>query len=164
MSILNGSALTLYGIVGEDFDDKQVRDALDERGAGDVTVNLNSGGGIAIMGVAIYNLLKNHAGKVAIYIDAMAASAASLIAMAGDTIIMREGALIMIHDPSTIAAGTSRDLRANASALDVLSEQARNIYAKRTGLDPKTVADMMLSETWMDADQAISLGFATNKV
>jgi ATP-dependent protease ClpP protease subunit len=164
MSILNGSALTLYGVVGEDFDDKQVRDALDEHGAGDVTVNLNSGGGIAMMGLAIYNLLKSHGGKITVYIDAMAASAASLIAMAGDTIIMREGALMMIHDPSAMAAGTSRDLRANADALDMISEQACNIYAKRTGLDPKKVADMMMSETWMDADQAVSLGFATSKV
>jgi ATP-dependent protease ClpP protease subunit len=164
MSILNGSALTLYGAVGEDFDDKQVRDALDEHGAGDITVNLNSGGGIAMMGLAIYNLLKSHAGKITVYIDAMAASAASLIAMAGDTIVMREGALMMIHDPSAMAAGTSRDLRANADALDMISEQARGIYAKRTGLDPKTVADMMMSETWMDADQAVSLGFATSKV
>jgi ATP-dependent protease ClpP protease subunit len=163
MPILNGSALTLYGVVGEDFDDKQVRDALDEHGAGDVTVNLNSGGGIAMMGLAIYNLLKSHGGKITVYIDAMAASAASLIAMAGDTIVMRQGALMMIHNPSAMAAGTSRDLRANADALDMISEQARNIYAKRTGLDPKKVADMMMSETWMDADLAVSLGFATSK-
>jgi ATP-dependent protease ClpP protease subunit len=161
MSILSGSTITLYGIVGDDFTDKDVRDALDEVGTGSISVNLNSGGGIAVQGIAIYNALKSYPGQVTVYIDGIAASAASLIAMAGDPIIMRDGALMMVHDPSAMATGTAQDLRDNADALDVMSAQAANIYAKRTNLDPKTVAGLMKAETWMDADQAIALGFAT---
>lgn len=169
MSILNGSALTLYGDVGAvEFDSpgftaKDVRDALDAHGPGDITINLNSAGGIALEGLAIYNALKAHAGRITVNVDAIAASAASLIVMAGDVINMREGALMMIHDPRAITAGTSKDHRQSADRLDLLSHQFRDIYANRTGLSAKAIGDLMAAETWFDGDLAIKKGFATSK-
>jgi ATP-dependent protease ClpP protease subunit len=165
MSIRYESTLTLYGDIGADCDVNAmaVRDALNEIGPGPIDVNLNSPGGSAIEGQAIYNALVAHPGQVTIYVDGVAASAGSLIAMAGDIIVMREGAMMMVHDPSTIGMGTARDLRTQADNLDKLSEQYRNIYAKRTGLDTGAVAKMMTAETWLDADEAVKLGFATRK-
>lgn len=169
MSILNGSTLTLYGYVGdcgigdEFFTAKNVSVALDEIGSGAVTVNLNSGGGIALEGLAIYNILKNHPGRVTINVDAVAASAASLILMAGDDRNMRDGALIMVHDPSAITLGNAGEHRKSASRLETLSKQVQQIYARCTGLAESEIIDLMAAETWMDADTAIKLGFATSK-
>ncbi|MGE4166279.1 MAG: head maturation protease, ClpP-related [Xanthobacteraceae bacterium] len=170
MSILNGSALTLYGTVSADamddsasFSARQVRDALAAHGDGDMTVNLNSGGGLAFEGLAIFNALKHHPGRITVCVDAIACSAASLIAMAGDEIIMRDGAMMMIHDPRSSVAGTSSELRKAAKALDTLSAQFRAIYAKRTGRDEKEIGDLMAAETWMNSDEAISGGFASSK-
>ncbi|HEY5306094.1 MAG TPA: head maturation protease, ClpP-related [Pseudolabrys sp.] len=170
MPLLKDSTLTLYGAVSAEalpdsasFSAKDVRDALDEHGAGDMTINLNSAGGAAMEGLAIFNTLKNHPGKITINVDACALSAASLIAMAGDDIVMRDGALIMVHDPRTITFGTSTDHRQTAARLDVISNQFREIYARRTGKSEKAIGDLMTAETWMDADQAIGDGFATRK-
>lgn len=169
MSVINGSTLTLYGAVGvldEDgggFTSKDVRDALTDHGPGDLAVNLNSAGGHAIEGLAIFNALKSHDGRVTINVDGIAASAASLILMAADEIVVRAGALIMIHDPAANAFGTADDHRKLASSLDMLSEQFRRIYAARTGRSEKKIAEMMSVETWMDADDAIKNGFADRK-
>lgn len=170
MPLLKDSTLTLYGSVSAEvlpdaasFSAKDVRDALDVHGAGDMTINLNSAGGGAMEGLAIFNALKSHSGKITVNVDAIAASAASLIAMAGDEINMRDGALIMIHDPSAMTIGTSAQHRQSADRLDVLSNQFRSIYAKRTGKSEKAIGDLMTAETWMDADQAIGAGFATRK-
>ena len=170
MPLLKDSTLTLYGTVSPEalpdsasFSAKDVRDALDEHGAGDMTVNLNSAGGVALEGLAIFNTLKGHQGKIKINVDAIAASAASLIAMAGDEIVMRDGALIMIHDPRTETFGTSSAHRQTADRLDILSNQFREIYAKRTGKTEKAIGDLMTAESWLDADQAIAAGFATRK-
>jgi len=170
MPIMRNSTLTLYGVVSPEalpdspsFSAADVRAALEDHGAGDITVNLNSPGGVAIEGLAIYNVLKAHQGKVTVNIDAVAASAASLIAMAGDEIVMRSGALIMIHDPRTVSAGTSSDHRQVAEQLDMMARQFRDIYAKRTGLAPQAITKLMFAETWFDADQAIASGFATTK-
>lgn len=170
MSILNGSTLTLYGVVSAEKDDArpsfsalEIRQALDEHGPGDIAVNLNSGGGVALEGLAIYNALSAHQGRVIVTVDAIAASAASLIAMAGDRIIMRDGALMMIHDPSTITSGTSRELRKTAAHLDILASQFCAIYARRSGKPEKEVCDLMIAETWMAADEAVQMGFATEK-
>ena len=169
MSLLSGSTLTLYGAVGDipdyggdNFTAKQVRAALDKHGPGDITVNLNSGGGIAFEGLAIFNALKNHPGRIVVNVDAIAASAASLIAMAGDEISMRNGAMIMVHDPRAMTAGTAKEHRKSADRLDSLSDQFRRIYASRTGLSEKDVGTLMDAETWMDATKAIEFRFATD--
>lgn len=169
MPILNGSTLTLYGSVGAIdanpdsvfFTDKDVRDALAAHGPGDLTINLNSGGGIAVQGLAIYNALKNHDGHITVNIDAIAASAASLIVMAGDRIAFRDGALMMIHDPRSISFGTAKEHRGSADNLDMLAKQYRTIYAARTGRGDREIASLMDAESWFDADRAIELGFAT---
>jgi ATP-dependent protease ClpP protease subunit len=170
MNLLNGSRLTLYGAVGDVggigdfFTAKAVREALDQHGPGDIVVHLNSGGGIALEGLAIFNTLRAHQGNVTVIIDAIAASAASLIAMAGDERVMREGAVIMIHHPRAAQAGTADEHRKCAAKLDTLADQFRRIYAVRSGRGEKEIGDMMSAETWMDADDAISLGFATSKI
>jgi ATP-dependent protease ClpP protease subunit len=170
MTILSGSTLTLYGSVGsidfysesDFFTDKDVRDALAAHGPGDIAVNLNSGGGIAAQGLAIYNTLKNHKGRITVNIDAIAASAASLIAMAGDRITFREGALLMIHEPSAPCFGTAAQHRESASRLETFAKQYRGIYAARTGRSDQEIASLMKAESWLDSERAIELGFATD--
>lgn len=169
--LIKGNELHLYGAVGGDitwgedglestgFTDEQVNSALAEM-SGDIVLRLNSAGGIAVQGIAIYNALKTYAGKVTVYIDALAASAASLIAMAGDTIIMRTGSLLMIHDPSTITFGTSGELRKTADVLDEVAAAAAEIYAERSGQSNQRVRALMADETWMRGDLARKLGFA----
>ncbi len=169
--LIKGNELHLYGAVGGDitwgedglestgFTDEQVNSALAEM-SGDIVLRLNSAGGIAVQGIAIYNALKTYAGKVTVYIDALAASAASLIAMAGDTIIMRTGSLLMIHDPSTITFGTSGELRKTADVLDEVAAAAAEIYAERSGQTNQRVRALMADETWMRGDLARKLGFA----
>ncbi|MCW5694556.1 MAG: Clp protease ClpP [Pseudolabrys sp.] len=170
MSIMRDSTMTLYGAVRtDDLDDlsgfsaRDVRTALDNHGAGDIIVCLNSPGGNAFEGLAIYNALKSHHGKVTINIDGVAASAASLIAMAGDEIVMLSGAMIMIHDPRSVTVGTSAAHRKVADDLELMARQFGEIYAERTGQTPQAIAEMMAAETWCDADKAIASGFATRK-
>src|SRR5690554_5132368 len=91
--------LHLEGIVGQDFTPQSVRDWLAVRESGEVEIHLNSGGGLAFAGVGIFNALRDHEGEVTIVVDGVAASAASLIAMAGDRVIMHGGSLLMLHDP-----------------------------------------------------------------
>jgi ATP-dependent protease ClpP protease subunit len=110
--LVNG-ALQLYGAVGitwdEGFSVSDVAAALAEHGEGDLTVRINSGGGIATDGMAIYSLLKTHPGEITMIVDGVAASAASLIAMAGDKRQMMDGAMLMIHDPATITLGNAAE-------------------------------------------------------
>lgn len=165
--LIVGGDLVLYGDVGDLWGDgsgftaREVIDALAELNGGDVIVRLNSGGGSAFEGIAIYNALRVHPGRVLVSVDAIAASAASVIAMAGDDIVMRSGAMMMIHDPSGLTWGTAEDHRASANMLDGLGDTAAGIYARRTGLTVEEVREMMLAETWLDADAAVEAGFAT---
>ena len=162
--------LVLYGDVGDmwgdgsGFTDRQVLDQLAEFDGGDIEININSGGGLAFMGVAIYNALRAYPGKKTVTIDAVAASAASLIAMAGDEIVVREGASIMIHDPSALTVGNAKAHEDSAARLDKLGNQTAQIYARRSGQSVETVREKMLAETWFDADEAIEFGLATAKV
>ncbi len=169
--LIKDGELHLYGMVGGDwtwdeegikttgFTDEQVIEALAEL-SGDITVRLNSGGGIAFQGIAIYNALKSHDGKVTIYIDALAASAASVVAMAGDTIVMRPGSMIMIHNPATITWGTSEEHRKAASTLDEIAAAAAEIYAARSSRPLQEILELMAAETWMRGAVARTLGFA----
>jgi ATP-dependent protease ClpP protease subunit len=167
--IINGQ-LHLNGVVGkseeggEGFTTTDVALALADLGPGDVTVRLNSGGGIAYDGMTIYSQLAAHPGKVTISIDGVAASAASLLAMAGDVIEMREGAMMMIHDPSNITFGTARDHEAAAAALNKLADNYAAVYAARAGKEVKPMRDIMLATTWLNADEAVAAGFATAKI
>jgi ATP-dependent protease ClpP protease subunit len=170
MSKSEASEITLYGTVGESFWGEQsftassVRDAL-RASSGDVMVRINSGGGIATEGQAIYNLLRDHPGSVHVVIDGIAASAASLIAMAGDTITMRDGAVMMIHDPAqpwVEGRGTEADHQRAARTLSVLSGGYASVYARRSGMTAKEAREVMKAETYMDGATAVAMGFATD--
>jgi hypothetical protein len=111
--------------------------------------------------VAIYNALKRHEGNVTVWIDGIAASAASYIAMAGDEIVMPVNAFLMIHDPSGLVMGTAEDMRAMAEALDKVKGSLVAGYAATSGRDPEDIAALMTAETWFDARDALDAGLAT---
>lgn len=130
----------------------------------EIDLRLNSPGGDVFDGIAIYNRLKQHKAKINVYIDGLAASIASIIALAGDNIIIGEGALYMIHLPWTFSMGDRNDLENTINRLMDVEEQLLNIYSKKTGMDRIELKKMMEDETWMDADQVIELGFADEKI
>ena len=145
-----------YGVSAKSF--------LDELGAlpddGPLTLRLNSPGGSVFDAVAIYNALKRHAGPVTVWIDGIAASAASYIAMAGDEVVMPENAFLMIHDPSGLVMGTADDMRAMAEALDKIKGSLVAGYVAKSGGAEDDIAALMAKETWLDAAEAVELGFA----
>ncbi len=125
-----------------------------------LTLRLNSPGGSVFDAVAIYNALQRHTGTVTVSIDGIAASAASYIAMAGDEIIMPENAFLMIHDPSGMVVGTAADMRSMAEALDKIGASLLRGYAAKSGKPEKDIAKLMAKETWLDAAEALNMGFA----
>ena len=145
-----------YGVSAKSF--------LDELGAlpgdGPLTLRLNSPGGSVFDAVAIYNALKRHAGPVSVWIDGIAASAASYVAMAGDEVVMPENAFLMIHDPSGVVFGTADDMRAMAEALDKIKGSLVAGYAAKSGGSENDIAALMAKEAWLDAAEAVELGFA----
>lgn len=160
--------IALYGSVGdsfweeESFTPSEVREMLAGL-SGPLTVRLNSGGGIATDGKAIHALLTDYPGEVTVVVDGIAASAASLIAMAGDRIVMRDGALMMIHDPAqwfTEGRGTEDDHLAAARVLRVMASAYAGLYAKRAGMTADEARAIMKAETWLDPAAAIEMGFA----
>lgn len=167
--IVNGQ-IVLYGDVGDPwgwgdgFTPTDVMTALSVLGAGPVTVRINSAGGIAMDGMAIYSLLKSHDGDVTVLIDGVAASAASLIAMAGKTIGMRDGALMMIHDAATVTFGNAEDHKRSEEFLDKISDNYAGVYAARAGITREAAREIMKAETWLTADVAIEKGFADSKL
>ncbi|NAZ38213.1 MULTISPECIES: head maturation protease, ClpP-related [Rhodobacterales] len=125
-----------------------------------VDLRLNSPGGSVFDAVAIHNALRRHAGTVTVWIDGIAASAASYVAMAGDEIVMPENTFLMIHDPSGLVMGTAEDMRAMAEALDKVKGSLVSGYAGKSGRTPEEVAALMAAETWFDAADAVAQGFA----
>lgn len=124
-----------------------------------IKVRINSGGGAVFDALAVYNMLVDHSARVEVTIDALAASAASLLAMAGDEIRAAHGAMVMIHDPSGVTIGDARDHRATAELLDKIRGQIADIYAGRTSVSKSEALDLMAAETWMTADEALEKGF-----
>ena len=123
-----------------------------------IDLRLNSPGGSVFDAVAIYNALKRHAGEITVWIDGIAASAASYIAMAGDRVLMPENAFLMIHDPSGLVMGTAEDMRATADALDKVKGSLIQGYAAKSGATDEEIAALMAAETWLDAKDALDLG------
>ena len=157
--------LRLEGPIDEDnfWGDSVTPDAFrDELEAeeGDVTVWINSPGGNVFAAAEIYTMLKDHKGKITVKIDAIAASAASVIAMAGDTVLMSPVAMLMCHDPMTIAMGNASDMEKAIATLNEVKESIINAYVAKSGLSRKKVAQLMSDETWMNAKKAVELGFA----
>ena len=128
--------------------------------SGDISVWLNSPGGDVFAASQIYTMLKEYAGKVSVRIDGLAASAASVIAMAGDEIIMSPVAMMMIHNPATVIFGEAADLQSGIKMLSEVKESIINAYEQKTNLPRNKISNMMDAETWFSAQKAVELGFA----
>ena len=161
----NEAVLYLNGTIAEEswFDDdvtpKIFKEEL-ENHQGDITVWINSPGGDCIAAAQIYNLLIEHKGNVTVKIDGIAASAASVIAMAGTTVKMSPVAMLMIHNPMTIAYGNTSEMEKAIEMLQEVKESIINAYELKTGLSRNKLSKLMDNETWMDARKAVELGFA----
>ena len=144
---------------GDEITPQMFRDELNA-GEGDVTVWINSPGGNVFAAAEIYTMLKDYKGSITVKIDAIAASAASVVAMAGDTVQMGPVAMLMIHDPSTVAMGNTKDMEKAIEVLNEVKESIINAYASKSGLSHARIANLMSNETWMNAKKAVELGFA----
>lgn len=127
---------------------------------GDIVVWLNSPGGDVFAASQIYNMLKEYSGKVTVKIDGIAASAASVIAMAGEEILMSPVAMMMIHNPATVIFGEASDFQSGIDMLSEVKEGIINAYEKKTALPRNKISKMMDAETWFSAQKAVELGFA----
>ena len=140
---------------------KQFHDELKALGPVDaIDLRINSPGGSITEGMAIYSILKRQTAKVTAHIDGLAASMASIVAMAAGEIVMAEGAYLMIHNPLGVVVGDSQEMRDLADLLDKMKSQLVNIYAVRSKQSAEAVAALMDAETWFTADEAIAGGFA----
>ena len=127
--------------------------------SGNLTVWLNSPGGDVFAASQIYSMLKSHKGKVTVKIDGIAASAASVVAMAGDETLIAPTALMMIHDPSTCAMGNKADMEKAIILLDEVKESIINAYETKSHLSRNKIAKLMSDETWLNAKKAYEMGF-----
>lgn len=144
---------------GDEVTPRMFRDEL-EADEGDITVWINSPGGNVFAAAEIYTMLCEYKGRVTVKIDAIAASAASVIAMAGERVLMSPVAMLMIHDPMTIAMGNTKDMEKAISILNEVKETIINAYQKKTGLSRGKISQLMENESWMNARKAVELGFA----
>ena len=144
---------------GDEITPQMFREDLESE-EGDVTVWINSPGGNVFAAAEIYTMLKDYKSSVTVKIASIAASAASVIAMAGDRVLMSPTALLMVHDPSTIAMGNTKAMEQAITTLNEVKESIINAYAAKTGLRHNRIADLMSNETWMNAKKAVDLGFA----
>ncbi len=129
-------------------------------GSGDITVWLHSPGGDCVAAAQIYNMLMDYKGSVTVKIDGIAASAASVIAMAGTKVLMSPVSTIFIHNPMTVALGNSDEMQKAIEMLHEVKESIINAYEIKTGLSRAKLSRLMDAETWMDANKAVELGFA----
>jgi len=136
-----------------------IQSQLEAAAGQDIEVHISSVGGSAFDAIAIYDLLKKYNGNVTTYIDALAASAASIVAMGGQTIIMSKYALLMIHKPMVGSGGNADELLKDVQMLNIVQSRLAQIYMDKTGLDVVTVNSLINSVTWLSADQALDLGF-----
>ncbi|EJX0512089.1 head maturation protease, ClpP-related [Salmonella enterica] len=154
--------MQLYGYIGEwdDISSAEVVKQLKEITAKTIVVRINSYGGSVFTAQAILSSLNRHPAHVTVYIDGIAASAATIIAMAGDKIIIPANAMMMIHNPWTFAAGDSEELRSIAEMMDKVRNSILAAYREKTGLSDEKLIELMDAETWLSADEAVELGFA----
>ena len=157
--------LTIDGVIAEDswFDDdvtpKLFREQLNA-GTGDIVLWVNSPGGDCVAASQIYTMLMEYKGRVTVKIDGIAASAASVIAMAGTEVLLAPTSLLMIHNPLTVAIGDTEEMQKAIAMLDEVKESIINAYELKTGMSRAKLAHLMDAETWMNAQKAIELGFA----
>lgn len=163
--IAEENTLRIEGVIaeqswfGDEITPTQFKSELSQRN-GDITVWVNSPGGDVFAAVQLYNMLKEHNGKVTIKIDSLAASAASVIAMAGDEVLMSPSAMLMLHDPMSIVFGNEADLTACIDMLKEVKEAILNAYEIKTGAQRAKLSQFMTNETWFSAKKAIEWGFA----
>lgn len=148
----------IYGTSAESF----IADVKEYEEVDQIHLTINSPGGSVFDGLAIYNFLKSHKAQVNVEVLGIAASSASVIAMAGDTITIPEDGFLMIHSPWSGAVGDADEMRSTADVLDKIQETLINIYMKKTGLDREAIEDMVNQETWLTGSEAVELGFATH--
>ena len=159
-------SLEMYDVIGDDYfgngiTAQSVSDALANAGVyNSVTCRINSPGGDLFEGVAIYNVLKSCGKPVNIIVDGMAASAASLIAMAGQKVTMGTGTLMMVHRAMAMVGGHADDMRKMADTLDTVTASAADLYVAKTGMKKDDILSMMAAETWMSAQDCVDKGFA----
>ncbi|MCP4569991.1 MAG: Clp protease ClpP [FCB group bacterium] len=146
--------ISIYGITAESF----ISDISDVK-TPVINLHLNTPGGYVFDGFAIYNALQQHKSKVVVHIDGLAASAGSIIAMAGDEVKMAANAFLMIHRPWSMVIGNASDMRNEAKVLDNIGGSLIDTYVKKTGLDHKVITDWLADETWFNADEALKHGF-----
>jgi len=144
---------------GDEITPKAFRDELYAE-EGDITVWINSPGGNVFAAAEIYTMIRDYPGSVTVRIASIAASAASVVAMAGNLVQMSPTALLMIHDPSTIAMGNTKDMEKAITTLNEVKESIVNAYAFKTGLSRNRISKLMSDETWLNAKKAVELGFA----
>jgi len=166
MALVNrteSSSIDMRGPIGEfegGIDAQSFHDALNEHNGADVTLMLDSPGGVVSDGLSIYNALMQYSGKVTVHIDTMAASIASVIACAADHVVINSNAQFMIHKAWTVAMGNSTDFRGLIEQLDSLDGMIADVYVERTGASRDELMDMMEKETYLSADDAVAIGFA----
>ncbi len=159
--------LLLYGDIssstwwGDEVTPKQFKQDLDDLGnISTLNIYINSGGGDVFAGQAIYSMLKRHKAQKKVYVDGLAASIASVIAMAGDIVYMPKNAMMMIHKAWTIGLGNANDFRKLADDMDKIDESILVTYEAKTGLEKDKIIEMVQAETWLTAEEAVSYGFA----
>lgn len=160
------ASISIYDVIGHDpwtgggVTVKRIAAALRTIGRKDVVVNINSPGGDFFEGVAIYNSLREHKARVTVRVVGLAASAASIIAMAGDDIEIGAAAFMMVHNTWALAIGNRHDMRDVADTLEQFDQALVNVYSSRTGEAEADIAKMLDKETWMSGQEAIDKGFA----
>lgn len=162
------TVLTLSGVVGKPYPWEEESDTINEKLIenalsdvdGDIVIRLNSQGGDVFEGISICNYLKSLPNKVTIEVTALAASAASIICMGADKVIMDEGSQMMIHEASTIAWGNKSDIQKTLNALETIDKSLISIYQSKTGIDDETLNNLLNAETWFTAQEAVEQGFA----
>lgn len=163
---LDEADIFIYDDIGDSFDGTTAKSFAAElkgvRNARQLNIFINSPGGSVFDGVAIFNQIKRHRGRKVVNIDGIAASIASVIAMAGDEINIAANGMVMIHDPWALSVGTANDMRKMADNLDKVRDTILDTYVARTNEDRDFVSEMMEEETWMTAQEALELGFADN--
>lgn len=157
--------LFLNGTIAEEswFDDDVTPQLFKDElmsGSGNITVWINSPGGDCVAAAQIYNMLMDYKGDVTVKIDGIAASAASVITMAGTKVLISPTALMMIHNPLTVAIGDSEEMQKAIDMLSEVKESILNAYEIKTGLSRAKLSHLMDAETWMNANKAVELGFA----
>lgn len=157
--------LHVYDIIGADFfgdgvTAKAIAEKLDNSTFSSITMRINSPGGDPFEAIAILNKLKSTGKPINVIVDGLAASAASILAMAGDRVVMGQGSMFMIHNAMTMSFGNASDMRKMADTLDAVSGSMRDVYVNRTGLKADKVQAMMDAETWLTAAESVSNHFA----